>query len=169
MMYRSQSITRRNPRIAPFITAFVFAALFCCAQAFGASPDQNLDDKGLALRGYDPVSYFSNNQAVRGKSGISAEHGGATYYFTSEAHREEFLQEPRLYEANYGGFCAYGVAVGQKFDGDPEVFMVVEGKLYLQLDRATQTLWKSELDKNIAIADRTWPVIKPIPAAALNE
>ena len=47
--------------------------------------------------------------------------------------------------------------------------MIVEGKLYLQLDRATQTLWKAELNKNIAIADRTWPVIKPIPAAALNE
>ena len=168
-MYRSQSKTRRNNGVAPFIAAFVFAALFCCAQAFGASPDLNLDSNGLALRGYDPVSYFSDNRAEPGNSGISAEHGGATYYFSNENNRDEFLREPRLYEPHYGGFCAYGVAVGQKFDGDPEVFMIVEGKLYLQLDRATQTLWKAELNKNIAIADRTWPVIKPIPAAALNE
>lgn len=168
-MYRSQSKARHNPGITPFIAAFVFAVLFSCAQAFGASPDLNLDKNGLALRGYDPVSYFSDNRAERGESDITAEHDGATYYFANENNKEEFLREPRLYTPHYGGFCAYGVAVGQKFDGDPEVFVVVEGKLYLQLDRATQTLWKSELDKNIAIADRTWPVIKPIPAAALNE
>tara|TARA_E500000305_G_scaffold83053_1_gene68855 strand:- start:2627 stop:3136 length:510 start_codon:yes stop_codon:yes gene_type:complete len=169
MMYRSQSKTRQNPRVPTFIAAFIFAALFCYAQAFGASPDLNLDKNGLALRGYDPVSYFLGNRAEHGKSAITAKHDGATYYFANESNREEFLREPRLYAPHYGGFCAYGVAVGQKFDGDPEVFVIVEGKLYLQLDRATQTLWKSELDKNIAIADRTWPVIKPIPAAALNE
>ncbi|MEP3113705.1 YHS domain-containing (seleno)protein [Nisaea sp.] len=168
-MYRSQIKACHKSRIAPFIAAFVFTALFCCAQAFGASPDLNLDKNGLALRGYDPVTYLLNNRAERGDSDITAEHAGATYYFASEKNREEFLRDPRLYEPHYGGFCAYGVAVGQKFDGDPEVFAIVEGKLYLQLDRATQTIWKSELDKNIAIADRTWPVIKPIPAAALNE
>lgn len=168
-MHRSQSKTCQFSATATFIAAFVFAALFCYAQAFGASPDLNLDKNGLALRGYDPVSYFLNNRAERGKPSILAEHGGATYYFASEKNREEFLAKPRLYEPHYGGYCAYGVAVGQKFDGDPEVFMIVDGKLYLQLDRATQTLWRAELDKNIAIADRTWPVIKPIPAAALNE
>lgn len=168
-MYRSQRAIRQNSGVIPFVAAFVFAALFCCAQAFGAPPDQNLDSNGIALRGYDPVSYFVDNRADQGKPSISAEFSGGTYYFKSEKNRAEFLREPRLYLPNYGGFCAYGVAVGQKFDGDPEVFMIVDGKLYLQLDRATQTLWKTELDKHIAIADRTWPVIKPIPAAALNE
>lgn len=168
-MHRSHSKTAEITRTAPLIAAIVFAALFCCAQAFGASPALNLNENGIALHGYDPVSYFTNQQAERGRSSISAEYNGATYYFAEKKNRDAFLQEPRLYEPHYGGFCAYGVAVGQKFNGDPEVFMIVEGKLYLQLDRATQTLWKADLDKNIAIADRTWPVIRQIPANVLND
>ncbi|WP_420404358.1 YHS domain-containing (seleno)protein [Nisaea sp.] len=153
---------------APALAALV-AVLLWGSQVLAASPERNLDKNGVALRGYDPVAYFTAGQAERGDASFTATYEGATYHFASAARREEFLLEPRLYVPSYGGFCAYGVAVGQKFDGDPEVFALVEGKLYLQLDRATQTLWKAELDKNIAIADRTWPVIEKIPAAVLND
>jgi len=155
--------------IKPLTLAILVAVLFCCAQAHAASPKRNLDRSGLALQGYDPVAYFTAGRAERGKAAFSATFEGATYHFASEARREAFLLEPRLYVPSYDGYCAYGVAVGKKFAGDPEVFVLVEGKLYLQLDRATQTLWKSDLEKNIAIADRTWPVIEKIPAAVLND
>ncbi|MBO6559563.1 MAG: hypothetical protein JJ959_03465 [Nisaea sp.] len=155
--------------LRPLALAALIAALFWCAQAFGATPSRNLSENGLALRGYDPVAYFVVGRAERGDAAFAATYEGATYHFASAARREAFLLEPRLYVPSYGGFCAYGVAVGQKFDGDPEVFLLVEGKLYLQLDRATQALWKADLDKNIAIADRTWPVIAKIPAAVLND
>lgn len=168
-MNRSK-IQARQPNTFALLAAaaFVAVALFC-SEAFGSSGTVNVNQDGLALDGYDPVAYFETGKAERGKSAHTASHEGATYYFSSEARRELFQRDPALYVPTYGGFCAYGVAVGQKFNGDPEVFAIVQGRLYLQLDRATQTLWKSELSKNIAIADRTWPVIQEVPAAVLND
>ncbi|UUX50808.1 hypothetical protein NUH88_03690 [Nisaea acidiphila] len=168
-MKRSKAKAQQVIDIRPFVAAIFFALLLACTQAFGAAPDVNIDDKGLALRGYDPVAYFETGNAELGDASHSATIDGTTYHFTSAERREKFLEAPQTYVPNYGGYCAYGVAVGQKFDGDPEVFAVVDGKLYLQLDRATQTLWMSEVEKNIAIADRTWPVIQQIPAAVLND
>lgn len=164
---KSKTLQAVDPR--PLALVALVAALLWCAQALGASPAHNLGKDGLALRGYDPVAYFVAGRAERGNASFAATYEGVTYHFASAARRETFLSEPRLYIPSYGGFCAYGVAVGQKFDGDPEVFALVEGRLYLQLDRATQTLWKADLDKNIAIADRTWPVIAKVPAAVLND
>ena len=120
----------------------------------------NLSD-GIAIKGYDPVAYFTENQAVRGNKNISVYHQGVTYYFSSVANKELFKANPSKYEPEYGGWCAYAMGEkGEKVSIDPETFKIVNGKLYLFYNRYfTNTLkdWnknEAALKKN---ADLNWP------------
>ena len=119
----------------------------------------NVDPKGLAIQGYDPVSYFTKNQAEEGNSNISFNHKGINYRFTSEANRKTFVANPEKYEPQYGGYCAYAMAEGEKVKIDPETFKIIEGKLYLFYNFGfTNTLkaWNKD-EKNLhSKADQAW-------------
>lgn len=123
-------------------------------------PSLNLSSSGLALRGYDPVAYFTQGKPVKGSSKITALHGGGKYHFSSEAHRTAFLANPSKYLPKYGGFCAYGTAANYKVDGDPEVWNIVDGKLYLNINRSVNRSWKRRTPHYIKQADAVWPKIK---------
>lgn len=91
----------------------------------------NLENK-LALQGYDPVAYFTQKKAVKGKKELSVVHEGVLYYFASNADKELFAKNPSAYEPQYGGWCAYAMgANGEKVEVDPETFKIVNGKLFL--------------------------------------
>lgn len=91
----------------------------------------NLENK-LALQGYDPVAYFTQKKAVKGKKELSVVHEGVLYYFASNADKELFVKNPSAYEPQYGGWCAYAMgANGEKVEVDPETFKIVNGKLFL--------------------------------------
>ncbi|TRU63836.1 MAG: YHS domain protein [Microcystis aeruginosa Ma_QC_Ch_20071001_M135] len=91
----------------------------------------NLENK-LALQGYDPVAYFTQKKAVKGKKEFSVVHEGVVYYFASNADKELFAKNPSAYEPQYGGWCAYAMgANGEKVEVDPETFKIVNGKLFL--------------------------------------
>jgi len=91
----------------------------------------NLSD-GLAIKGYDPVAYFTVGKAVKGSKDLSVYSVGATYYFSSAANKELFKANPDKYMPEYGGWCAYAMgAKGEKVSVDPETFKIVNGKLYL--------------------------------------
>src|SRR5271168_3572377 len=96
--------------------------------AIAAGPELNATITGLALRGYDPVAYFTDGKPVPGDFTITARHEGATYRFASEDHKALFEKDPAKYLPQYGGFCAFGTAQGYKVDGDPNVWAIVEGK-----------------------------------------
>jgi YHS domain-containing protein len=88
-------------------------------------------DNGLALEGYDPVSYFAG-KAIEGKKNFSHSHNGVVYYFSSAANRTAFLRNPEKYEPAYGGWCAYAMGEkGEKVKVDPETFKIIAGKVYL--------------------------------------
>ena len=87
--------------------------------------------RGLAIQGYDPVAYFTENEAVEGKSSIKHDANGVTYYFASEANKELFIADPEKYEPAYGGYCAYAMAFGDKVKIDPETFKIKDGRLFL--------------------------------------
>lgn len=116
----------------------------------------------LALHGYDAVSYFTDGAPRRGKAEHSTLWNGAVYRFSSAKHLEAFTADPERYAPQYGGFCAYGVSVGKKFDGDPEVFAIVDGKLYLNLNRSIQSTWEEDVPGNVAKAEREWPQIREV-------
>ena len=79
---------------------------------------------------------------------------------SSEANKEKFEKDPERYAPQYGGYCAFGVSVGAKFDGDPALFRVVDDKLYLNLNPEIQTTWGKDIPGNIAKADGNWSRIR---------
>ena len=111
------------------------------------------------IGGYDPVAYFTEGQSVKGNGYHVADFEGVTYAFTSEEHQELFEANPEKYIPAYGGYCAYGVAVGKKFVADPEVWKIVNGTLYLNLDRNIQNKWKKDIPGYIKTGDRNWAEI----------
>lgn len=149
-----------------FSAIIIFCTVLIAANANGQSSTVvtktsglNLEN-GLAIQGYDPVTYFTLGKAVKGNSSISVNRNGVTYYFSSGSNRELFNQNPSKYEPAYGGWCAYAMGVdGSKVEIDPETFKIVDGHLCLFYNfYFTNTLPKwnkqeSQLKKN---ADANW-------------
>ncbi len=91
----------------------------------------NLKDN-LAIQGYDPVAYFTQNEAIKGSAQFAATHDGVVYHFATEANKAIFLENPASYEPQYGGWCAFAIGdYGKKVPVDPKTFKVSDGKLYL--------------------------------------
>lgn len=122
-----------------------------------ALADQVFTSWGVAIRGTDPVAYFTEGRPVEGSSEFSAEWNGATWYFASAANRDTFLATPEAYAPQYGGFCAWAVAQGSTASTVPEAWQIVDGKLYLNYSLDVQKQWEGDIPGNIAKADRNWP------------
>lgn len=147
------------------------AALFS-APAFAG--DQYIDSTGYAVSGYDVVSYFSLSQApvgqsqpapVPGKADITAEYNGATFAFSSEANRAAFLEDPDKYAPQYDGHCAYGVSKGGKVPGNPNLWRIVDDKLYLNITENVVGFWEEDIPGNIELAEGNWTSIEPAAAS----
>ena len=110
--------------------------------------------------GYDLVSYHTGEKPVRGDGKNVAVLDGTTYLFASEENKKAFEKDPERYLPAYGGYCAFGVAINKKFIGDPEVWKVVDGTLYLNLDKNIQSNWNQDIQGNITKADWNWTGIK---------
>lgn len=127
--------------------------------AWAAGP-LNLDSRGVAIHGHDPVAYFVDGKPTKGRADMSASANGATYWFASETNRQAFKADPAKYEPQYGGYCAYGVAQGFKPDIDPNAFKVVDGKLFLNLSPAVQSRWLADVPGYIVRANENWIQLK---------
>jgi YHS domain-containing protein len=132
------------------------AALAALTITIAFAQNQSIDSKGVAMKGFDPVSYFVDAKPMQGMEKLTAKHDGATYLFASEKNRDAFVAEPAKYVPQYGGFCAYGAAKGGKFDIDPMAYTVVDGKLYLNKNKDVQKLWSADVSGFISTADRNW-------------
>ena len=119
-----------------------------------------IENSVTAVNGYDVVSYHTEKKPLRGNGHFLAEHNGATYLFASKKNQEKFEANPEKYVPAYGGYCAFGVSVGKKFVGDPEVWRLVDGRLYLNLDVEIQSQWLKDVPGRIASADRKWKSIR---------
>lgn len=122
--------------------------------------NQQFERNGLAIDGYDPVAYFTEQKPVKGSSEFRTDYHGATFQFASAAHREAFVAEPAKYAPQYGGFCAYGMAKGYKAVIDPAAFTVVHEKLYLNYSESVRTRWLSDIPGYIQKADANWPEVQ---------
>lgn len=141
----------------------LFAVLALFAKAASAADYSTI---ALAVGGYDLVSYQQDGPKA-GSGHHLAEYKGNIYAFSTAANKSTFEADPEKYLPQYGGYCAYGASLGKKFYGDPTVYEVVGGKLYLNLDAKVQSIWNKEKQKNIAAADELWSSIKYVPAAEL--
>ena len=120
-----------------------------------------------AVQGYDVVSYQTGKRPVRGNGHYVATYDGAAYQFSSQENLDSFNQNPEQYVPAYNGYCAFGVSVGKKFIGDPEVWRLVDGKLYLNLDTGVQSQWLKDVPGRIQTADTNWTDIKDKDPASL--
>lgn len=152
------------------ITKLATAALVSAALIGATAPAQAADELNvvpglsiagapLALHGYDPVAYFTAGNPVRGTDALVHVHDGAAYRFSNAAHLDAFKRDPDRYMPQYGGFCAYGVSVGKKFDGDPTLWKIEDGKLYLNLNEEIYATFLKDVDGNIEKAEGNWPKI----------
>lgn len=96
----------------------------------------NVPADGIAIDGYSPVSYFTQSRAERGSEDFAVEHRGITYLLTSQEQVETFKADPEKYVPAYGGWCALGMAVQDKFPVDPTAYKIVDGRLMLFLRNA---------------------------------
>jgi YHS domain-containing protein len=119
----------------------------------------NLEKNGLALQGFDPVAYFTQNTPVKGKSEFKSVHDGALYYFASEEDKALFDKDPKKYEPSYGGFCAYGVSRNKLVEIDPGAFQVVDGRLLLQYSKGIRDDFNKDAKANLSKADANWPAL----------
>lgn len=135
---------------------------------------QYVDGSGYAVSGYDVVSYFDGTQAAPGepqpaptpgRSDITADWNGATWAFASAENRERFLEDPEAFAPAFDGHCAFGVAKGGKVPGDPQYWRIVDGKLYLNLQKSVQQMWLVDISGNIASAAKNWPELEAQPAS----
>lgn len=114
----------------------------------------------LALHGYDPVAFFTEAIPTAGSDEYAVVHEGATYYFASRAHRKAFRANPGQYVPAFGGFCAYGVSVGKKFDGDPRYWTIWNDRLYLNLNAKIAEKFMADVQGAVAKADTNWREIR---------
>jgi YHS domain-containing protein len=117
-------------------------------------------DNWVAIKGYDPVAYFTQNKAIKGKKDFSFTYQGINYYFATAGDLQSFQANPAKYEPQYGGWCAYAMGHdGSKVEVDPETFKMINGKLFLFYNRFfnnTLKTWNQDEPKLHAQADKNW-------------
>lgn len=116
----------------------------------------------MAIDGYDPVAYFTEQKPVKGSPEFRSDFQGSTFQFASAAHRDAFAADPSKYAPQYGGYCAYGMAKGYKAAIDPAAFTVVSDKLYLNYSETVRSRWVMDIPGYIRKADVNWPDVKKV-------
>ena len=125
--------------------------------------------QGVALKGYDPVAYFDEGAPTVGDPAIRYQWQGATWLFSTPAHRERFVAAPARYAPQYGGYCAFAVSRGAIADADPDQWAVVDGKLYVNNNAFAKKFWDQDRPANIEAGDSNWPLIPKYPAGSAPE
>ncbi len=150
-------VLRKTIFLNQIIPLFVFA-LFLAGNAYGGvSPVNKSVLSKVAVKGYDPVAYFTSGKPVKGDRQFTLEHLGAKWRFSSQENLDLFQADPGKYAPQYGGYCAWAVSRGYTANIDPEAWKIVEGRLYLNYSKAVQSRWEEEIPANIEKADANWP------------
>jgi YHS domain-containing protein len=117
----------------------------------------NVTSGDIAIKGYDPVAYFTDQKPVKGRPAFEYLWNGAKWRFASAEHLDLFKVAPEKYAPKYGGYCAYAISQGKIVDIDPEAWTVFEGRLYLNVSKDVRRLWEKGKDEHIRKADENWP------------
>lgn len=115
---------------------------------------------GKAIRGYDPVAYFTEGKALPGTKKFVYQWAGADWYFSSAENLGAFRQNPDKYLPQYGGYCAYGMANGYKAPTEVDAWTILDGKLYLNYNKKVRGMWQEKQKEYITAANKNWPKTK---------
>jgi len=153
---------------------FIATAFLAGSTTLAFAGEQYVDSSGYAASGYDVVAYFDMDQseigkpqheAVRGKVAYTAEYNGAEWAFSSAENRDRFTADPAKYAPQFDGHCAYGVAKGGKVPANPNLWRIVDGKLYLNITKPVVGFWEEDIPGNLSIAQSNWKGIEDKAAA----
>ena len=128
-----------------------------CSAANSAPMVYTESSSGLAIRGTDPVAYFTEGEVVEGDENYEIEWNGAVWRFSSAENQELFKSDPEAYAPQYGGYCAKAISEGNLVSTDPDAWKIVDDKLYLNYSKGVQEQWTEDIEGNIALGDEMWP------------
>lgn len=119
-----------------------------------------VEGANIAVSGYDTVSYFQGSGApVKGNARFKVNHDGAVFHFSSQENADLFAANPDAYAPQYGGHCAWAMSRGSLAPGDPTLYKIHDGKLYLNFNRDVQTTWLGDIEGFISKSDPAWTKI----------
>lgn len=161
------------------MTASIKTALFALTlAALAPNPAVSVDEYNvsngvtlagvpLGVHGFDPVVLSTVGGVARGDAANTVVHDGVAYYFASPLSADRFSADPEAYLPQFGGFCAYAIALGKKFDGDPRFADIVDGKLYLFVNAEIFAKYLANKEQILADAVKKWPQIRSKPVSEL--
>jgi len=152
------TISRRD--LGRFAVSALAALPIVAASGAAMAGDVVFTSWGKAIRGYDPVAYFTEGRPVEGDGSFESEYMGATWRFANAANKAAFDANPEKYAPQFGGFCAWAVSQGYTASIDPDAWDIVDGKLYLNYSKGVQTTWRQDRPGNIRKGEANWPGIK---------
>jgi YHS domain-containing protein len=116
--------------VCALLYAPLLTALLCGGGTAQAQGDPS-ESTPVALKGYDVVAYFKEHRPAKGLPEFRQDFDGVRYYFSTGQNRETFRTDPDHFTPQFGGYCAMGMSDGKKFEADPTLFKIVDGKLYV--------------------------------------
>ena len=135
--------------ILAYLSFFIVLAAGSGVTAAEQKPD-------VAIKGYDAVAYFNAGKAVKGSGSFTFPWHDMTWHFSSKENRDLFAASPEKYAPQYDGYCAWAMTESRLAVTDPEVWKIVDGKLYLNCSQAAYEKWSRDIPGNIKKADEIW-------------
>ena len=141
---------------------FVLLALVALAPTARATTARIVVDwyTGLAIGGYDPVAFYTDDKPVLGSPDLEFSYGGAVWRFRNVGNRAAFAARPDVYMPQFGGYDPLGVAAGIAVAGNPQAWLIAGGRLYLFYDRGRLNTFAADAGGIVAAADRNWPTVR---------
>ena len=121
------------------------------------------EEKRLALKGYDPVSYFTAGRPDQGSAEYQATFDDATYWFKNAKHRAMFVADPDHYAPQFRGFCTVTLTHGQKYEADPEAWAIADGKLYVFAAKEAVPIFQAQTASIVEKASDNWAKLRNTP------
>lgn len=136
--------------------SILIGTILLCLSQIAYSTDSSQSTNPYFIDGYDVVTYHYANGPLKGNTAFTTQYKSHTLLFSSEETRAEFINNPEFYMPAYNGYCAYGMVYGMKSKVDPLQYDIVDGQLFLQLDRGTKRRWNRRMSRNIKKGNRAW-------------
>jgi YHS domain-containing protein len=147
----------KKPLIALISTALLLLSITFVSTVHAAKPVYSGGRDRAAIRGYDPVSYFTQGKPVKGLKEFAFKYNGAKWLFSSQDNLALFKSNPEKYSPQFGGYCAYAVSKGSTASIKPEYFTIHKNKLYLNYSKSVHKKWNKDKDDYIEDANQEWP------------
>jgi hypothetical protein len=148
--------TTLSRRAAVHLVALAAAAAFAIGTSAAIA-----EDTPLAIKGYDPVAYFTLGKPTKGVPEFAFDWDDHRYLFVNAEHRDRFKADPVRYAPQFGNYCAMALAKGEIVIANPENWLVNDGKLYVfgKPAPAGPVLFQNDLATNVVKANQNRTIL----------